>query len=194
VALPRLSRQNASLDRSGMSIAPEASGGAARSSRASRARRPGPDEFGRNQGDKESKMTKVRELMTTPPVTVASTATVEAAARQMRAQDIGALIVEEDGKPYGIVTDRDIVIRGIAEGLNPESAPIASVCSKDLATVSPETDIESAMVLMRDKAVRRLLVVDWENAPLGIVSLGDLAIARDVHSVLGRISAAPPNH
>jgi CBS domain-containing protein len=139
-------------------------------------------------------MTKVRELMTTPPVTVASTATVEEAARRMRTQDIGALIVEEDGKPYGIVTDRDIVVRGIAEGLDPESAPIASVCSKDLTTVSPEADIESAMVLMRDKAVRRLLVVDWENSPLGIVSLGDLAIARDVQSVLGRISAAPPNH
>lgn len=138
-------------------------------------------------------MTKVRELMTTPPVTVASTATVEEAARQMRAEDIGVLIVQEDGKPYGIVTDRDIVVRAVAEGLDPESAPIASVCTKDLTTVSPDADIESAMCLMRDKAVRRVLVVDWENVPVGIVSLGDLAIAKDVHSVLGQISAAPPN-
>ena len=139
-------------------------------------------------------MTKVRELMTTPPVTVPSTATVEEAARQMRAEDIGVLIVQEDGKPYGIVTDRDIVVRAVAEGLDPESAPIASVCTKDLTTVSPDADIESAMCLMRDKAVRRVLVVDWENVPVGIVSLGDLAIAKDVHSVLGQISAAPPNH
>ena len=138
-------------------------------------------------------MTKVRELMTTPPVTVPSTATVEEAARQMRAEDIGVLIVQEDGKPYGIVTDRDIVVRAVAEGLDPESAPIASVCTKDLTTVSPDADIESAMCLMRDKAVRRVLVVDWENVPVGIVSLGDLAIAKDVHSVLGQISAAPPN-
>ena len=138
-------------------------------------------------------MTKVRELMTTPPVTVASTATLQEAARQMRLEDIGVLIVEEDGKPYGIVTDRDIVVRGVAEGLNPETAPVASVSSKELTTVSPEADIESAMVLMRDKALRRVVVVDWENAPLGIVSLGDLAIAKDAQSVLGRISAAPPN-
>ena len=71
---------------------------------------------------------------------------------------------------------------------------MASVCSKDLTTVSPDADVESAMRLMRDKAVRRVLVVDWENAPLGIVTLGDLAIAKDAYSVLGQISAAPPNH
>ena len=138
-------------------------------------------------------MTKVHELMRTPPVTVASTAPVKEAARQMQSEDIGALIVEEDGKPYGIVTDRDIVIRAVAEGLNPESAPVASICSKDLATVSPEDDIESAIRLMRDKALRRLLVVDYEQAPLGIVTLGDLAMAMDSQSVLGQISAAPPN-
>jgi CBS domain-containing protein len=139
-------------------------------------------------------MTKIRELMRTPPITVSSTTPVKQAAQQMRAENIGALIVEEDGKPYGIVTDRDIVIRAVAEGLNPETAPVASVCSKDLTTVSPEADIESAIRLMRDRAVRRVLVVDWENAPLGIVSLGDLAIARDSQSLLGQISAAVPNH
>jgi len=136
---------------------------------------------------------KVRELMRTPPVVVSSTTPLKEAARQMRSADIGALIVAEDGKPYGIVTDRDIVVRGLAEGLNPESAPVASVCSKDLTTVSPDADIEVALGLMRERALRRVVVVDWENAPLGIVSLGDLAIAKDARSALGQISQAAPN-
>ena len=121
-------------------------------------------------------------------------ATVREAAQQMRTADIGALVVEEDGKPYGIVTDRDIAIRAVAQGLNPEVTPIASICSKDLITVSPEDHIDSALRLMREKALRRVLVVDYEKAPIGMVSLGDLAVRRDSHSVLGEISAAPPNH
>jgi CBS domain-containing protein len=112
----------------------------------------------------------------------------------MRDDDVGAVIVEEDGKPYGIVTDRDIAVRAVAQGLNVTIAPVASICSKELATVSPDEDIESAIQLMLDKALRRVLVVDAQRAPVGIVSLGDLAIARGASSVLGQISAAPANH
>lgn len=128
------------------------------------------------------------------PVKVSTTTTVLDTARQMRSEDIGVVIVEEDGQPYGIVTDRDIAIRGVAQGLNPETTPIASICSKELATVTPNDEVDTAVELMREKALRRVLVVDAERRALGIVSLGDLAIARDAGSVLGQISSAPSNH
>jgi CBS domain-containing protein len=139
-------------------------------------------------------MTTVRELIRKPPIKVSSTAPVQEAARRMRDDDVGAIIVEEDGKPYGIVTDRDIAIRAVAQGLNATIAPVASICSKELAMVSPDDDVESAIQLMLDKALRRVLVVDAQAVTLGIVSLGDLAIARGATSVLGQISAAPANH
>jgi CBS domain-containing protein len=135
----------------------------------------------------------VRDLMQRLPVKVSSTSPVQLAARHMRDADVGAVIVEEDGKPYGIVTDRDIAVRAVAQGLNPETAPIASICSKELATVSPDADIESAISLMRERALRRVIVVDADRVPLGIISLGDLTLARGATSILGEISAAPAN-
>jgi CBS domain-containing protein len=139
-------------------------------------------------------MRKVRELMSYPPITISTVAPVQEAAQKMRAADVGALVVEEDGKPYGIVTDRDIAIRAVAQGLHPETTPVGSVCSQELTTVSPDDDIDSVVTLMRAKALRRVLVVDYEKTPIGIVSLGDLAVEYDRRSVLGQISAAPPNH
>jgi len=139
-------------------------------------------------------MTTVRELIHKPPIKVSSTSPVQEAARRMRDDDVGAVIVEEDGKPYGIVTDRDIAIRAVAQGLNAAIAPVASICSKELAMVSPDEDIENAIQLMLDRALRRVMVVDSHSTPVGIVSLGDLAMARGSTSVLGQISAAPANH
>jgi CBS domain-containing protein len=139
-------------------------------------------------------MSKVRDYMSHPPITISAVASVHEAAQKMRATDVGALVVQEDGKPYGIVTDRDIAIRAVAQGLNPETTPVGGICSKELTTVSPDDNIDTVLKLMREKALRRVLVVDYEKAPIGIVSLGDLALARDRGSVLGDISAAPPNH
>ena len=139
-------------------------------------------------------MSKVRDFMSHPPITISTVAPVHEAAQRMRTADVGALVVQEDGKPYGIVTDRDIAIRAVAQGLNPATTPVGSVCSTDLTTVSPDDDIGSAVKLMREKALRRVLVVDYDKAPIGIVSLGDLALEYDRGSVLGQISAAPPNH
>lgn len=136
---------------------------------------------------------KVRELMSKQPVKMQSSAPVVEAARQMRSADVGAIIVEENSKPCGIVTDRDIAVRVVAQGLDPQKTPVSQICSKDLTTLAPEDDIDRAVQIMRQKAIRRLLVVDGQNKALGIVSLGDLALERDSQSVLGQISAAPPN-
>ena len=136
---------------------------------------------------------KVRELMSKQPVKLQSSAPVVEAARQMRSADVGAIIVEDNGKPCGILTDRDIAVRVVAQALDPQKTPVSQICSKDLTTLAPEDDIDRAVQMMRQKAIRRVLVVDAQNKALGIVSLGDLALERDSQSVLGQISAAPPN-
>jgi CBS domain-containing protein len=134
----------------------------------------------------------VREVMTTDLVTLPAGATAVEAARAMRTSDIGDVLVLEDGRVAGIVTDRDIVVRGIAQGRDPGQTRLADICSRELTTVSPTTAVADAVALMKDRALRRLPVVE-HGRPVGIVSLGDLAVERDRQSALGGISAAPPN-
>jgi CBS domain-containing protein len=110
----------------------------------------------------------------------------------MRDQDIGAVIVIENNQVCGIVTDRDIVVRMVAEGRDAATTPLAALCGHTLTTISPEDSVDRAVQLMREKAVRRLPVVERGHA-VGIVSLGDLVRERDPDSALGEISAAPPN-
>jgi CBS domain-containing protein len=136
---------------------------------------------------------KVRELMSEQPITLTTATPIIEAARRMRAANVGSVVIEEDGRPCGIVTDRDIAVRAVADGRDPERTPVSEICSKDLTTVSPEDDLDRAIQVMREKAIRRLLVVDNRNQTVGILSLGDLALERDARSVLGQISAAPPN-
>jgi CBS domain-containing protein len=136
---------------------------------------------------------KVREVMTREPLMVDINETLTAAARQMRDADVGALIVTHTGDVRGVVTDRDITVRGVADELDPGSARLADIVTRDLVAVSPNDDIETAVELMRTHAVRRLPVLDGEE-PVGIVSLGDLAVERDSNSVLGQISAEEPNN
>jgi CBS domain-containing protein len=133
----------------------------------------------------------IRELMN-KPITLESSATVAAAAREMRASDIGTVVVDDGDGARGIVTDRDIAVRAVAAGLDPAITPLSEICSDDLTTLSADDDIDTAVQVMRDKAIRRILVVDSRDRAIGIVSLGDLAIERDAGSVLGQISAAPP--
>ena len=136
---------------------------------------------------------KVREVMSEQPITLTSTTPVVEAARRMRGANVGAVIIEEEGHAAGIVTDRDIVVRAVADGRDPESAPVSEIMSRELTTLSPDDDLDRAVEVMRKNAVRRVLVVDSKNQPVGILSLGDLALERDARSVLGQISAAPPN-
>jgi CBS domain-containing protein len=132
--------------------------------------------------------------MSTKLVLVASSAPIVEAARQMRAADVGAVIVQDDDKLGGIVTDRDIAIRAVAEELDVSTAPVSQICSTALTTVGPDDHIDTAVRRMREKTIRRVLVVDERQKAIGILSLGDLAMARDSSSVLGQISAAVANH
>ena len=135
---------------------------------------------------------QIRELMTPNPVALPGTASVHEAARAMWDADIGDVIVIEHNQVCGIVTDRDIVIRLVAEARDPATTTLADLCSHALVTVRPTDSIEDAVRLMRTHALRRLPVIEGGQA-VGIVSLGDLAVERDPHSALGDISSAPPN-
>ena len=134
----------------------------------------------------------VNEVMTADPRTVKPDDTIADAARFMRDDDVGALVVEQEGRPTGIVTDRDIVVRGIARGSDPSSTKVADVASEASVTVSPDQQASEAARLMREHDVRRLVVVHGGRTA-GIVSIGDLAVALDDESALADISAASPN-
>jgi CBS domain-containing protein len=134
---------------------------------------------------------RVREVMTGNPVTLPRDATVVEAARVMREQGIGDVIVTDGDRAEGIVTDRDIVVRAVAEGRNPESVRLEQVESEQLTAVSPDDPVEAAIKIMREQAVRRVPVVE-DGRPVGVVSIGDLAIERDPGSALADISEEPP--
>jgi len=100
--------------------------------------------------------------------------------------------VLDGGTVCGLVTDRDIIVRAIADGRDPRITKLRDICSGDLVTVQPGDHIDTAVQLMRHHALRRLPVVDAGMA-VGIVSIGDIAAQRDPESALARISGAPPN-
>jgi CBS domain-containing protein len=134
----------------------------------------------------------VHDVMTLGLTTLPTQASVLDAARAMRDANIGDVLVVENGNLCGIVTDRNLVIRVLAAGQDPSSMTLANISSHELTTVSPTDTVDHAIQLMRQKALRRLPVID-NGRPVGIVSLGDLAQNRDPQSALGEISAAPPN-
>ena len=137
---------------------------------------------------------QVRDVMTSDPICVSTDDTTDKAAQAMRDEDVGSVVVTENGgSVHGIVTDRDIVVRAVADAKHPEDTKVGEVCTGDPTVISADDSIEDAVQTMRDKNVRRVPVVEGDK-PVGIVSLGDLAQEQDPNSVLGDISAAPPNN
>ncbi|HVL31413.1 MAG TPA: CBS domain-containing protein [Solirubrobacteraceae bacterium] len=134
----------------------------------------------------------VQEIMTHDPVTADVAQTLVEVARLMREHDTGAVVVTQSGKARGVVTDRDIVVRAIADGRDPADVQASEICSGEIVTLNPQDRLETAADTMRRHDVRRLPVVDGDRV-IGIVSLGDLAIERDEDSALADISAAAPN-
>lgn len=136
---------------------------------------------------------RIRDVMTPNPQTLPASTTGREAAEAMRANDIGNVVVTDDnGNVAGILTDRDLVVRVIAEGRDPRATHIGDIASHDLSAVGPDDSVGRAVQIMREKAVRRLPVME-KGKVVGIVSLGDLALDRDQDSALADISAAPPN-
>jgi CBS domain-containing protein len=135
----------------------------------------------------------IRDVMTSPAVGVPETTSLVEAARQMRFADIGDVIVVDGDRVQGIVTDRDIVIRALAEDRDPTTTTVGDIASRDTVMVEPQQPASEAVQLMRDRALRRLPVCE-DGHLVGVVTLGNLAEARDPESALADISAAPPDH
>jgi CBS domain-containing protein len=119
---------------------------------------------------------KLKEIMTAEVLTISPSASLKDAAKKMLKEDVGSLPVCDDDQIVGIVTDRDIAIRGVAQGLDPEHAQVREVMTAEVCACSSESDIEAACELMERKQIRRLLVVDENDSAVGLVSLGDLAL------------------
>jgi CBS domain-containing protein len=135
----------------------------------------------------------VRDVMTDRVVTVPSTASLVDASRAMADHDIGDVIVVDDGNVSGIVTDRDIIVRAIAKGSEPKTTSVRDVLSGQVQTLGPDASVGDAVRLMTEGSIRRIPVVEG-GRPVGIVSIGDLAVERDADSALADISAANPNN
>ena len=136
---------------------------------------------------------RLREVMTAAPRCLSPTDTVGEAARMMRDENIGDVLVCVDDRLTGIVTDRDLVVRALAEQAgDPRQTRLGDIASKELVMLSPDDSVEEAVALMRGHAIRRIPVCE-NGRPVGVVALGDLAVERDWDSALADISAAPAN-
>lgn len=117
---------------------------------------------------------KVRDVMTSNPVSCNADATLQDVARKMDEIDSGIIPIVENGQLKGVITDRDIAIRAVADGANPSSGKAITYATQDVKSVSPDMDLEDAAEIMEESMIRRLVVV--ENGKLvGMVSLGDVA-------------------
>ncbi len=134
----------------------------------------------------------VSEIMTVAPETVEASAPARDAARAMRDGDLGAIVVLDGGQLHGIVTDRDVAIRLVAEDRDPVTTTVGDIASRDPTAIESDRPEQDAVALMRERALRRLPVVE-AGQPVGILSLGDLAVERDSDSALADISASDPN-
>lgn len=137
--------------------------------------------------------TALRDVMSTDLLTANPDDTVADAARLMQQGDVGPiLVVNESGKLTGLITDRDIVVRVVAMGLDPQETRLGDVASSDLHALAPEDTVDDAVRIMRDESVRRIPVCR-DGDVVGIVSIGDLALRKDKSSALADISKAQPN-
>ena len=136
---------------------------------------------------------KIKEVMTTGVECVRPDTTLQEAAAKMKSLNVGPLPVCEGDRPVGIVTDRDIVVRAISDGRDPRTTRIQEVMTRDVATVNETDDVKDAARLMKDRQIRRVVVVGANKQVVGIVSLGDIAV--DTHDdkmsgdVLEKVSA-----
>ncbi|MFZ2493286.1 MAG: CBS domain-containing protein [Thermoanaerobaculia bacterium] len=140
----------------------------------------------------------VRDFMTANPECVSERDTVRDAARIMKEHDTGVVPVIDGKKIVGLITDRDIVVRGVAERQDVAGMPVSELMTKSVRTVRENADMREVLELMRGSEIRRVPVVNGSDEIVGIVSLGDIASesqqAGAVGKAMEKISEAPPNN
>jgi CBS domain-containing protein len=134
---------------------------------------------------------KMRDIMSPAPVSLAATETAATAARAMKEHATGTVLVSTGGEFTGLVTERDITVRVLAENRDPQSTCLGDICSTRLAVLGPDDDVEEAERLVRERAVRRIPVIR-DGVPVGVVSTGDLAREQDERPALAVVPAAAP--
>ena len=127
-------------------------------------------------------MTRVADIMTRSVATVQRDETIQAAAARMREMDVGSLPVLDGKALAGMITDRDIAVRGVAEGMIPQESLVADVMTDDLRWCRADDSVEQVMAEMGDAQVRRLPVLDGNDEFVGIVALGDIATRQSEHT------------
>ena len=141
---------------------------------------------------------QIRDVMTTNPQTVNEGDNLREAARIMKAQDTGVVPVVDGRKIIGLITDRDIVVRGLAEGKNLESTNVNEVMTKSVRSVRETATIDEALDLMSKADIRRIPVVNDNQELVGIVSIGDISKMANREDKVGKtlesISEAPANN
>ncbi|MCS7126153.1 MAG: CBS domain-containing protein [Aigarchaeota archaeon] len=126
--------------------------------------------------DEEVDEFTVKMFMSTNPLTIDEDADVVEAARRMALRGVGACFIERDGKVVGIITERDIVRRVVARGLDASKIKVSEIMSTPIIAVEPDATVEDALIVMAEKKIRRLAVIE-ENQLVGIVTISDLAKA-----------------
>jgi CBS domain-containing protein len=138
-------------------------------------------------------MRKVRDIMSAAPVCMGPDDSVSAAARAMKRHGAGTVLVLAGGRPSGLLTDRDITVRVLAENRDPGTTPIGDICGGELVVIGPDDDVAVAARLVRERAVRRIPVLAG-GVPVGVVHCGDLALADDVSPALCGVPPARPGY
>jgi CBS domain-containing protein len=118
--------------------------------------------------------TSIKEVMTSQVKACEPNTTVADAAKVMAKEDVGPVPIVEEGRLIGIVTDRDIVVRVVAEGRDPSSTTVGEIASRDLVTVSPDDELDAALKQLAQNQVRRIPVVEGDRL-VGIVAQADIA-------------------
>lgn len=137
----------------------------------------------------------IKEIMTPNFETIPVDASLSEAAKKMKALDIGVIPVEEqDHSIAGVITDRDIVVRGIAGKKDPNKTKVKEVMSRDLITCPENADVQQAVHTMEEKRVRRLLITDKSGRPAGIISIGDIATHSDSLELGGEVLKMVSEH
>ncbi|KKJ94529.1 CBS domain-containing protein [Micromonospora sp. HK10] len=138
-------------------------------------------------------MYRVSDVMTKQVVYLPAETPLDEAARVMKDSDIGDVVVTDGATLAGMLTDRDIVVRAVAERADPATTTIGSIVTREVVMIEQHCTANEAAALMRERNIRRVLVCDTERKLVGIVSLGDLAMQLDPDSALSDISEAAPN-
>jgi CBS domain-containing protein len=130
---------------------------------------------------------QLKDIMTPNPECIAPGATLQQAARRMRDLDVGSLPVCDNDRLAGMITDRDITVRAIAEGNDPKTTRVREAMSEEIIYGFEDQDVEEAARLMEDKQIRRLAVLNRDKRLVGLVSLGDLAVESGDRAKAGEV-------